>query len=281
MNNSYNKRYNEKKYTEKRELHFGRKKLWFLICFFSAVLLSLVQNILIKTNYNIETGLFPKDSNALYFYATLAVTVIVFVLAMLLMNSNRFHKTAENSSGILRFFSGTCLVLLFGESVLKLFNAANVFGNKGVTFILLACVLSGIVASVYFAVIALQHGSDNTNEKISAVFGLLLVVHYIFRIISMYFNVRTSFNDPIWNLNNFAAISLMLYFLAETRYWIGKSIPKLHYAAACLAVILNICSLSASAIIFSMGTAHSVADILYVLFQASAVLYISTRILLR
>ena len=91
--------------------------------------------------------------------------------------------------------------------------------------------------SVYLVLTAL---AKNRNEKSLIALGFFPVIWVAACLLRIYFDRASAINNPVKILSQISLVAIMLYFLVELRFRIGKPKVKLYIASASVASLLGI-----------------------------------------
>ncbi|MBE6631300.1 MAG: hypothetical protein E7623_01210 [Ruminococcaceae bacterium] len=255
-------------------------KIIYALSLVGALAFAVLQHFQIKRYYNGETGLFGDGSSSSIIYIALAVFMLVSISAYFLIKRDGYPEEMKDGRAV-RFSSALVFICLGADLAIRLATGVipylKAYTNE-LPALEILLIISSALSLAYFALIALGVSAGEGKGALMSLFGLILSAQMIFRVMSSYFGVSVSFNSPLWNLSTFAAMSLLMFFLFETRYWLDRSAPKFYYSAATAATLLNVLN-GASLIARSNIALYGITgELSYAMFSLSAVLYIAARI---
>lgn len=224
-----------------------------LMAFVSAVLRSLCYVFFFDT----DPGYFTAT-----FLTSMSDSLMVFVVAILLCGFFYIAKDAElcksidsadNTVFFASVFAGFIMLadfafkvyVMIGEDKFsyykfifdKSYNVDNSYIVRAVAVIEIVGVLASLAAACCFFV----RSSKKVNVKLSAIFGFFPIVRALVGIAQIYFEMEIQMNHPSKLMLQFALISLMLFFLAEERYFISDTHmrPRRYFIFGCVAMYLS------------------------------------------
>lgn len=247
------------------KLFFGRDKkaayfnmgVMFPFSILMAVICALLRSLSYLFFFDTDPGYFA-ESFLPQTAGSMLVVVTVFLLCGFFFIAKdaelcRSLDTADNTVFFTSVFAGFILLADFAFKVYtiigddkisyykfifdKAYKADDAYTSRAVAIIQLV----GVIASVAAACCFFVRSSKKVNRRLSAILGFFPVVRALVGIAQIYFEMKIQMNHPSKLMLQFALIAIMLFFLAEERYFISESHirPRSYFVFGCIALYLG------------------------------------------
>ena len=222
----------------------SKLKIYCLTALFLTAILTVLRCLSLFFFYSPEIGYFDSSaitvtSNALY------VTGAVWLFSPLLFipkgaistkftSSRTSHKSCSSFSAVMFLFA-FATSLLSGKLTLSVILTAAAF----------------LAATAFFALSAFGGGKWDTPKAICSLAPTLSLVLVL---ASIYFDLKIAMNSPHKIVGGIILMTAMVFFLCETRIFLDKPLPRLHFASGLVT--------------FFLGASYALSSVIYLLIAS-------------
>ncbi len=241
-----------------------------------------LQLYLLLTDYDFTLGLYKSGSSLPTVLAALLVAATAVLLTLIL--TGRKYKMSDALPPVgrgLTFISALTGFAMIGTVVMQLmlglkykmmFEGWKSALATGLEVCLLAFALP---SALYFIVMALRR---DPYQRSTAALGFFPVLWAAAHLMCVYFDASTTFNNPLRILEQAALIAVMLFFLMELRYLIGRAKPLLYLAFGMITLLLIAASSLPTFIMILLMKMDLSVDTIYDAAKLCMAMYIAARL---
>lgn len=208
----------------------------------------------------------------IFYIACTAITLIIALMCAF-QRKNSLPTGVAVPGRITVFSSLLCGFFLASSIMLCLiYYLGGVYTNLSVMRILTIC--AALPAAIYFL-----YPIFNPHPKRTALisFGFFTVIWAGLYLMCRYFEMDMPIYSPRRVLNQIALLSIMLYFLFELRFLLGRAKPRMYAAFSFIAIICISLSAVPELILSVMGIRNTGNDSVFGIAQICILIYIITR----
>ena len=243
-------------------------------------LLALVFRVLARVySYDVEVGYF--ESNALFptlHYICLALIATLSGSALILFRHFSVPDTVIASmqktcvmEKIAAFVGAISMLIVSICTAIFYWSTGSLTPSGFTVFGLLSAVLSVFFFLFFFVPSAI-------GKNLHLFSGFALVLHFVYVLISSYFELYTPMNNPVKLLIQLTAIAAVLYLLCDLRFYLGIARPIRFIAVSTLFLGFSVVAVLSSGIFSVMTEAYTKLYYLYALTAFALLLPAAVRI---
>ena len=215
-------------------------RLYFFSAIVVTIILAAVRMVLMTRYYDVEVELYRIDAryvgvfNGIFCFCALAMLTVAFFLK----GAAKKMRSFPRGSLVTSFFGALCalgfVIALFLQFFYFLIPTLEKGTDSDKTLFIFSMLLCLPTAVYFFAVSASRNIKPAAMQYLSFFPILWGIVYCSF----IYFDSTRVLNSPERNLIQLSLIALMLYFLAESRYHLGKASPPIYMGVALLSIVV-------------------------------------------
>ncbi|MHB1154752.1 MAG: hypothetical protein ACYCWE_19155 [Eubacteriales bacterium] len=250
-------------------------KLFFITTAVLAVAATLIQTILFYSDYDEKLNLYNTG-------VTLPGILYIAVFIAALFCAAAYFITKDNAQTQIlpppdRFVVFAAILSGFQLLASVLFNLYYYMTGMytGMTSLRTAVLITAIPAAVYFIITAM---SRNPKKTVLILCGFFTIIWAALYLMCIYFDMSSPLNSPIRVLNQLSLITIMLYFIFEIRYLLGKPRPRFYLPASLLAMLFISLSSVSDLLLTFAGFRTSTNDTVFRIAEVAILLYITARL---
>ncbi|MBQ4055025.1 MAG: hypothetical protein IJD17_04865 [Clostridia bacterium] len=275
--------------SQKKKLSLKNYSLCSVILASTALLFAIMLSVMMLTVYEPDMHYFKYASPwfSIFVAAVIAVGVIAVILAFTQKKgslptsyptSGRYNRAASILSGFwLIGYAVKELVDILTKGVYSaqgqpVSGISRLFTGRFNSVSSVAAII-GIIGAFY---LLLPFVSATMTNNTRIIFGCVLTVFFIFRLLVLYYDTITPINSPIKMLEQMAVVGAMLFTVYEMRFLLGEPKPRSYVVISTLSFIL-LASHSTSQIIascFLSGMPYSATYMPSLFFELLFAIYI-------
>lgn len=219
----------------------SKLKIYCLTALFLTFIIAALRCISLFLFYSPELGYFNNSpvttamtalytTSAIWLFSALILIPKTSIKAEFTPNS-KAYQSGSAFTAVMFVFSFISTITPIGLDLKRLFTAIII-----------------LASALFFAISAI---GNRKFDSLKAFSSLAVVLSLVVILALTYFDMNIAMNSPHKILGGLTAMIAMVFFLCETRIYLGKPLPRLHLASGLT--------------VFMLGTSYGVSSIVYLL----------------
>ena len=206
------------------------------------LILTVVRTISLKSFYAPQIGYFNSSPIVTVTDVVLILGAIWFISSAFAISKNEISVEKTSRSLYSKVAASFTAIIFLASAVFLFFYTENKFS-----------VLAGIftfLSAIYFISVAVDNKKLETTR---AFLSMLPTLAFLLSAVTIYFDMKIAMNSPHKIMSGFAMLCAMLFSLCETRVFIERQIPRVHFAMGLIT--------------FTLGFTYSASTLIYLLTE--------------
>lgn len=249
-------------------------RIYFIISLIITAAASVAHAVIMASCYDESMFFYNTGVSAPWIlYACSAAALIFFATSLLAVKKDGLTGAYIPLNRMSTFTSLLAGFQLLAAVIINILNISSGEYGAPSNFRMAALILA-VPASCYFIVSAM---ASKPNTRMLPWLSMAVIVWSAVYLMSVYFEMTTPLTSPARILNQLTLVCIMLYFVFETRYLLGRAMPKVYLAVSMAAMLVIGLSTISDMSLTLLGIRVAGKDTIIRMAEAAIMLYIASR----